>query len=58
MTMIGLIIAMVIVMIVKMMLMMMIITLLMITTNLDGVPLVANPGVGLVRGELRHHVSV
>ena len=32
--------------------------LMMIRTHLDGVPLVANPGVSLIGGELGHHVSV
>ena len=32
--------------------------LMIIRTHLDGVPLVANPGVGLIGGELGHHVSV
>ena len=31
---------------------------LMTKTHLDGVPLVTNPGVGFIGGELWHHVSV
>ena len=45
---------------IRMMIMMMI-TLMMVmmtTTHLDGVPLVPNPGVGFIGGQLWHHVSV
>ena len=36
----------------------MLMMLMMIRTHLDGVPLVANPGVGLIGGEFGHHVSI
>ena len=41
-----------------MVMVMMMVMVMAIKRNLDSVPLVSNPGVGLIGGKLRHHVSV